>query len=100
MMENKYRAWSDEAKRMYSWEELIGSKETLYDCFTLTNIYTLMKYIGFKDKNGKEIYEGDVIEAWSQGSKGRGVVKCRINEGITGVEVIGNIYENPELLTG
>jgi len=80
----------------------------------------LMQYTGLKDKNGKEIYEGDIV----QDDKEMGVVyfyspqfivQClRNNETPDGVyalakgkvnvtelietEVIGNIYENPELL--
>ena len=72
----------------------------------------LMQYTGLKDKNGKEIYEGDIV---------RVIVDDRYPEGIGSVEweassceftfgfgtasevhwsheVIGNIYENPELL--
>ncbi|MDU2048647.1 MAG: YopX family protein [Clostridium perfringens] len=82
----------------------------------------LMQYTGLKDKNGKEIYEGDIlsIKIYS-GDKviveGKTVVEFK--DGCFGViwghdkaflslnsffkakfEVIGNIYENPELLRG
>ena len=70
-----------------------------------------MQYTGLKDKNDKEIYEGDIVEK----KEGRGVVEFHYfgtwhaKEPLTGrslplggdlahVEIIGNIYENPELL--
>jgi len=79
----------------------------------------LMQYTGLKDKNGKEIYEGDVVEwVWENGNIYREVVKWKeipteetscfgfefsgdlISKygGRDTVEIIGNIYENPELL--
>ena len=77
-----------------------------------------LQYTGLKDKNGKEIYEGDVVRIWADpkdynGYKGHnyiGVVEW--DEFILGfilsdghglkdfefIEIVGNIYENPELL--
>jgi len=71
----------------------------------------LMQYTGLKDKNGKEIYEGDIIRTLDLGNTPGEVVwrqevcafELMINEkvytidDVTKFEIIGNIYENPEL---
>lgn len=83
----------------------------------------LLQYTGLKDKNGKEIYEGDIVKLWfDEGEEvfwNSFLVKffegCFICEFLGGdteeypifeywndtqdLEIIGNIYENPELLT-
>lgn len=81
---------------------------------------TVGQFIGLKDKDGREIYEGDIVTAWSVGSCMTGVIKKRIDglwiispaylhrrfwnmaPNISGVddsvEIIGNIHDDPELL--
>ena len=78
----------------------------------------LMQYTGLKDKNGKEIYEGDIVKnlehghvfsvewgienesyaGWSGVWQGKTFVAPLYNGPLVNCEIIGNIYENPELL--
>ena len=86
----------------------------LLECAILDeqNIIKLMQCVGLKDKNGKLIFEGDIVRqsdgclgfiVWqgisywieSPGSHARDLEHIPYYES---VEVIGNIYENPELL--
>jgi len=73
----------------------------------------LMQYTGLKDKNGKEIYEGDItslhcgVVTFDEGSFGI-EYKDRFDEATScelifqnkHVEVIGNVFDNPELING
>lgn len=78
--------------------------------YEIKNNYEIIQYIGINDINGKEIYEGDIIES----KNGYGVVKfeaghffiesIKIYNNYCSIlywdTIIGNIYENPELLKG
>jgi uncharacterized phage protein (TIGR01671 family) len=88
----------------------------IHDNYAREERYTLMQYTGLKDKNGKEIYEGDIFETqfpyriaaveWDE-ENGRflGVTVSGGERKIAYVgrepqpiKIIGNIYENPELI--
>lgn len=80
---------------------------------------TIAQYTGLTDKNGKKIFEGDIVDCWSEGVNAQGTVQQR-QDGLwiiypawqkhimwglcpdeysnTTVEVIGNIHDNPELI--
>jgi len=109
MREIKFRAWDTENKCM---RKNVGVSETFveYDmsCHKPVEILIPMQYTGLKDKNGKEIYEGDVVKyfegfieevKWNYYSCGFDPFSYYEGD-LAGLdcEVIGNIYANPELL--
>ncbi len=130
--EIKFRAWSQAFDRIYSGSEMLRGNLflSLQDGALYTDVLTgemkptsrwvVMQYTGLKDKNGKEIHEGDVVDlhSWKPSVKqtrrqvvewiGSGLFMRRLDGTILGyselsnrrLEVIGNIYENPELLGG
>jgi len=122
MREIKFRAWDTINEAMdfdihdrYS-DKGRGFTPLQYPaCFgdyVLDDSFELMQYTGLKDKNGKEIYEGDIlsIPPDKYGDEERNVVEyglgiylleehgLHLNDWNERGEVIGNIWENKELL--
>lgn len=127
MRDIKFRAWVemtiftgmiDVNEILFDREVLCGFSKTHGEVATVLPSVKLMQYTGLKDKNGVEIYEGDIINrkyhhgvlSWE--AEFIGEVKFLegawlIDSGADAMslwseteenEVIGNIYENPELL--
>jgi len=111
--EIKFRAWDKENKEMFDVFQLtkfvdgeyIASKyiESIKD----TRSYKtppLMQYTGIKDKNGVEIYDGDIVNDGFLKHKvdfSSGMFHISLtplSKWSKEIEVIGNVWENPELI--
>ena len=116
MRKIKFRAWDNELKRMCrkvyvgseGWHGEYWENEVMVLCFSDDNDAgnVLMQFTGLHDKNGKEIWEGDIIRNFIYKNIKTAkipdiyVYKFNDEEFTDGskYEVLGNIYENPELL--
>lgn len=128
MREIKFRAWDKEKKewvKNLNWSECEPQANVENGILTMesNDFFNWSQYTGRKDKNGKEIFEGDVVEMeepvmesdvikceivfyegtfcakWDRESQVTyfPLSECRLEE--ENVEIIGNVYSNPELLS-
>ena len=135
MREIKFKAWDKDCKRWTNYS-IADDLPRFYDKHTGRwktdkegERFVLMQYTGLKDKNDREIYEGDILiskasenpkdhKMWlvsyqdggfiidykhkpkdkRKRSKCETEVLCEDNIWLYGMEVAGNIYENPKLL--
>ena len=108
MKDIKFRAWDDDMRDMHKVDGIINSNvfdfieedsiiDENNDIHPIKDI-VLMQYTGLKDKNGKEIYEGDILKSdWGY----NGIVEldtffyASLESTISdNIEVVGNIYED------
>ena len=133
MREIKFRAWDKEAGKMIytpnetppnatketdcyyiGWTSLTGTWQMYCECDgRIREIDNLMQYTGEKDMDGREIYEGDIVN--TNGGDGEFAQVYFISAEFTlrflrdnstdsianyRMKIIGNIYESPELMEG
>jgi uncharacterized phage protein (TIGR01671 family) len=132
MREIKFRAWGGSEKKHFVYFDLAAVQDDWYESTTQnedgsrhiihkTDADSIQQFTGLKDKDGKEIYEGDVVTVsdsdwlveWDEEDAGFWLSSTskrlqlfgttettRLNIGLVHDEtaIVGNIYENPEFL--
>lgn len=128
----KFRAWHKDIKEMFEvgqitlkkgiWDYQPEDRKYIGMSIPYQPSFILMQYTGLHDKNGQEIYEGDIVYCQTKFGKAKAIIKfidgkfvAYWNSALTHpenghhiacyeinkrFEVIGNIYDNPELLGG
>ena len=126
--EIKFRAWHKDLKKMFkigqitlekgTWNFEPNDRDFIGMSIPYQPSFVLMQYTELHDKNGKEIYEGDIVRIIVNNNIEK-ICRVEFKNGIFGVmfsknkdltafphfcnttfEVIGNEYDNPELLGG
>jgi len=120
MREREFRAWDGEKM----WDDVCcwGKNIILAEAGTnngrpdgyLVKVKAIMEFTGLLDKNKKKIFEGDILEYLTSKGLKRTAVEYYVDEAyyipfgnhdayschVEDVEVIGNIYSNPEIFKG
>ena len=126
--EIKFRSWDKVLKKMWWPRDFVQGEMGIFECDVtiVGDECELMQYTGLKDKNGKEIYEGDIVKIYMAQTNewvnyqilfykgvfglGKSLEKTELydflqkliyfsgNKEQCNFEVIGNIHQNPELL--
>jgi len=122
-LEIEFRAWDTKVGEMFEVHELylVDNSNTFdkgildeHNDFHPMDEIILLQFTGLLDKNGKKIFKGHILKIYYEGNQRSYLKEVKwlndaINKGrcdaldncvYTSCEVVGNIFENPELLEG
>jgi hypothetical protein len=114
--EIKFAFWHNWKKEMWSVDSIDWRLKEVWNGGDGANLNDgfLLQYTGLVDKNDKEIFEGDILKIYCENNRNSYFKEVKwlndpFNKGrwdaldncvFTFCKIVGNIYENPELITG